>query len=329
MNVIDKPLTENLKIPQLGARPEVDVAADLAPRETDSNSWLTIGHFEADGHTLDYMFQLLAVAIPGIGNQYASIISVTDETTGFYYSQAEIYPASEVEVAEGRLDISVPNGYLGGDWDKMQIRREAPGIVLDTEVAALGYPIYSKTTGRFPMLGTTMHHFDVPYMRTTGALTIEGRRYDVTGRGYTWFDRGWQNANPDPGANIKISWMGICLDNGEAISVYDSDVPGYEESWAMVLHPDGSQAFTLTEPLDASDFWHSERSGQYYPAHWVTRIPEHDAVLDITPVPREQEVVSPVPMLHRYQGGGVVTGVWGGQEVKGYACAYLLGRWPR
>lgn len=328
MNVVDKPLTENLKVAQQGVRPEVDVVADLLPRKFDSNSWLTIGHFEADGHTLDYIFQLLAVAIPGIGNQYASIVSVTDETTGYYYAHDEIYPASEVEVAEGRLGISVPNGYIGGDWDKMQIRREAPGIVIDIEAAAVGYPIYSKGTGRFPMLGTTMHHFDVPYMQTSGALTIEGRRYDVTGRGYTWFDRGWQNANPQ--ATIKISWMGICLDNGVAISVYDTDVPGHEESYAMVLHPDGSQAYlTLAEPLHASDFWHSERSGQYYPTHWETKIPEYDAVLDITPAPREQEVVAKVPMLNRYQGGSVVTGVWGGREVKGYACAYLLGRWPK
>lgn len=327
MSVIDRPLTENLKIAQQGARPEVDVAADLLPKWYDSNSWFMIGHFEADGHTLDYAFHLLANAIPGIGIQYASIISVTDETTGYFYAQDEIYPASEVEVAEGRLGISMPNGYLGGDWDKMRIRREAPGLVIDTETTAVGYPIYSKGTGRFRMLGIDVHHYSVPYLRTTGTLTVEGRRYDVTGQGYTWFDRGWQNHNPE--ATIKLSWLGIYLDNGEVVSLYDTDVPGQEESWATVLHPDGSQAVTQIKPLDASRFWHSERSGQYYPAHWEARIPEYDAVLDITPVPREQEVVAAVPMLHRYEAASVVTGVWGGQKVKGHACAHLIGRWVR
>src|SRR5262249_36521363 len=148
----NKPLMQNLKVAQPGARPEVDVAADLSPKEYDSNSWFVIGHFEADGHTLDYAFHLLAVAIPGTGTQYASIISVTDETTGYFYAQDEIYPASEVEVTEGRLGIRVPNGYLGGDWDKMQIYREAPGIVIDIEATAVGYPIYSKGTARFPLL---------------------------------------------------------------------------------------------------------------------------------------------------------------------------------
>lgn len=329
MNVIDKPLTENLKIAQPGARPEVDVVADLLPRESNSNSWFMTGHFEADGHTLDYVFQLLAITLPGIVDQYVSIVSVTDGTTGYYYAQDEIYPTSEVEVAEGRLGITMPNAYLGGDWDKMQIRREAPGIVIDIEASAVGYPIYSKGTGRFPLFGTTLHHYSVPYMQTIGALTVEGRRYDVTGRGYTWLDRGWQNLDPGEALNIKSSWMGIYLDNGQTISLYDTDVPGHEQSWAMVLHPDGSQAFTLTEPLDASGFWHSERSGQYYPTHWETRIPEYDAVLDITPVTREQEVVCTEPILHRYQGASVVTGVWGGQEVKGHACTYLLGGWPR
>jgi hypothetical protein len=327
MNAVDKPLTENLKIPQPGVRPEIDVVADLLPRQCNSNSWTTIGHFDADGHTLDYMFQLLAVTVPGIGDQYASFISVTDETTGYFFAQDEIYPATAVEVAEGSLGISVPNGYLGGDWDKMRIRREAPGILIDTEVTAVGYPIYSKGTGRFPMLGTTMHHFNVPYMRTAGALTIEGKRYDVSGRGYTWFDRGWRDASP--GAIGKVSWMGICLYNGVAVSLYDTDVPGYAETYAMVLHPDGSQDFTVLEPMDASGFWHSERSGQYYPTRWAARLPEFGAVLNIAAVPPEQEVVAKVPMLHRYQGGSVVTGVWGGQEVTGHACAYLLGSWPR
>jgi predicted secreted hydrolase len=327
MSLMDKPLTENLKIAQQGARPEVDVVADLLPKEYDSNSWFMIGHFEADGHTLNYAFHLLANAIPGRGTQYASIVSVTDETTGYFYAQDEIYPASRVEVAEGGLDISMPNAYLRGDWDKMRIYREAPGLVIDTETTAVGYPIYSKGTGRFRMLGIDVHHYSVPYLRTTGTLTVEGRRYDVTGRGYTWFDRGWQNHNP--AATIKLSWLGIHLDNGEVISLYDTDVPGQEESWATVLHPDGSQDFTRIEPLDASGFWHSEWSGQYYPAHWKARIPEYDAVLDITPVPREQEVVAAVPMLHRYEAASVVTGGWGGQEVKGHACAHLIGRWAR
>src|SRR5512146_3115687 len=102
MSVIDRPLTENLKIAQRGARPEVDVVRDLPPKGHDSNSWLMIGHFEMDGHILDYAFHLLASAIPGIGTQYASIISVTDQTTGYFYAHDEIYPASRVEVAEGR-----------------------------------------------------------------------------------------------------------------------------------------------------------------------------------------------------------------------------------
>lgn len=327
MSVIDKPLTENLKLAQQGARPEVDVAADLLPKAYDSNSWLMIGHFEADGHILDYAFHLLANVIPGVGTQYASIVSVTDETTGHFYAQDEIYPASQVEVAEGRLDISMPNGHLAGDWDKMRIRREAPGLVIDTETTAVGYPIYSKGTGSFRLLEIDVHHYSVPYLRTTGTLTVEGRRYDITGRGYTWFDRGWQNFNP--AATIKLSWLGIHLDNGEVISLYDTDVPGQEESWATVLHPDGSQTFTPVETLGASGFWLSERSGQYYPAHWEARIPEYDAVLDITPVPREQEVVATVPMLHRYEAASVVAGTWGGREVKGHACAHLIGRWAK
>jgi len=34
----------------------VDVAADLPPKEYDSNSWFVIGPFEADGRILDYAF---------------------------------------------------------------------------------------------------------------------------------------------------------------------------------------------------------------------------------------------------------------------------------
>ena len=325
INVIDKPLTENLKTPQLGVLPEVDVVADLLPGDYDHNSWTTFGHFEAGGHTLAHMWHLLGITVPGAGKQYASLISVTDETTGDFYTHEAIFPAAQVEVADTTFGISMPNSYLGGDWDRMRIRYEAPSFLIDTEVAAVGYPLYCKGTGRFSMAGRTMQLFNVPYMRTTGSMTVAGKRYDVTGRGYTLFERGWQYAAP--GVAGKVSWIPVKLCNGEAISFYHIDAPGYADSWAMVQHPDGSQDFIPIEPLAGSAFWHSDRSGQCYPTRLRASIPAYDAILDIAPVPREQEVVSSIPMLHRYHGSSVVTGTWGGQEVSGHALVFLVGPW--
>jgi predicted secreted hydrolase len=122
--------------------------------------------------------------------------------------------------------------------------------------------------------------------------------------------------------------MDLNLDNGDAVSLWSAMDPdtGKQRGWATILHKNGTQTATAIEPsLGASDEWVSEKSGNRYPTHWTVRIPSLRAVLDVKPSPREQEIISHIPAMTKYEGASAVTGTYNGKTVKGYCYVELVG----
>ena len=52
-----------------------------------------------------------------------------------------------------------------------------------------------------------------------------------------------------------------------------------------------------------------------------------DACLEVTPSPREQEIVSEFEFLHKYEGASSVKGTYKGKETTGYCYVELVGPW--
>jgi hypothetical protein len=47
----------------------------------------------------------------------------------------------------------------------------------------------------------------------------------------------------------------------------------------------------------------------------------------VVPTPREQEIVSKIPMLHKYEGASSMHGTYGGKDVTGVGYVELVGVW--
>ena len=77
--------------------------------------------------------------------------------------------------------------------------------------------------------------------------------------------------------------------------------------------------------LGARDIWHSEKSGVRYPTRWIVRIPAIDAELEVVPSPREQEFISQVPAMNKYEGASTMSGTWRGKPAKGFGYVELVG----
>ena len=57
------------------------------------------------------------------------------------------------------------------------------------------------------------------------------------------------------------------------------------------------------------------------------KIPDLDAVLEVTPVTTEQEIVSTAVERSKYEGASAVSGVYRGKETAGYCYVELVGVW--
>jgi predicted secreted hydrolase len=312
-----------------GVGPLVDAVKDLPiKRDYSVNSWFVTGHFTAEGHAISCLYHVMVMATPDGQRVIQSVASITDETTGWYSAGDIVLPyKGEGETADG-IDYRLPNGEMQITPGAIHAKAMLKNGSLDLQMTPTSPTLYNGGTGIFPLLGMTIHEYSVPAMKATGSITMDGKTYKIDGNG--WFDRQWQNDAPAGSPEMRWSWMGLRLDNGDSISLwsaFDSAI-GKERAWATVLHKDGSQTVAAVEPsLGATDKWTSKESGNTYPTRWSVTIPALNIRLAVTPAPRRQEIISVVPFLTKYEGAATASGSAGGKPIKGYGYVELVGVW--
>jgi predicted secreted hydrolase len=298
------------------------------------NSWFAIGHFEVADQILNYLYHLMILPVPGVGQVLQGVVSITNESTGWYRGDDVIVPLEQASIGQEGFDIALSNGRIHGNLHNLHVEAQlADGSgQIDVQLRLASPVILNAGTGIFPMVGTAFHQYSVPRLNTSGVIRIEDQSYQV--EGVSWFDRQWQHEPSGPAGDslnaLKWSWMDINLDNGDAISLWSGadQIGAAERAWATILHADGSQSVAAIEPsLGARDYWRSEASGAYYPTQWTVKIPAFAAELEVTPQPRYQEIVSQQPLLHKYEGASQIIGTWLGQAVSGFGYVELVGVW--
>ena len=322
-------------------KPVVYPETDLACKpEFQANSWFAIGHFEKDGHVLNWLFHMMIVAVP-VGKFFNANFSVTDETTGEYYAKDHIYPMFRCKISEGQtangksFSLECPCGKMSGDMNELHIQAEMPNAKVDCVMRRTGPIIYNAGTGSFmTFLGGCVQQFSMPHLESSGKLTIGNNTYDISGD--SWFDRQWQFSPEEQKkmhmhSNWKWGWRDLNLDNGETISVWEMYDLSKDSTtcWGTILHADGSQEVVDIIPMskNCSNIWTSKKSRQKYPTKFIIRIPKKNAVLDVeTDIP-QQEIVSSLSMLNKYEAACKVSGTYEGKAVSGYTYVELLGKW--
>ena len=318
-----------------GVGPLLQPAEDILWKpEYAVNSWFAIGHFVIDGEVINYLYHLMVLPVPGAGSVLQGVVSITNQTTGWYRGDDVIIPLQQADIAKDYFDIKLSNGRIHGSLQSLHVEAQlADGSgSVDVQLTLASPIIFNGGTGIFPMVGTSFHQYSVPRLTTQGTIRIEDKVYTVDG--VSWFDRQWQHEPAGPAGeslnDLKWSWMDINLDTGDVISLWSGadKIGGKERAWATILHVDGSQSVAAIDPtLGATDYWRSEQSGAYYPTRWTVTIPALDAVLEVLPQPRYQEIVSKQPLLHKYEGASQITGRWLGQDVTGFGYVELVGVW--
>lgn len=314
------------KLENTGVGSFLDPIKDLnVKKDYTVNSWFIAGNTESEGHKISYLYHLMLLNFDKQNPMVVSVISITDETTGWYYGEDKVYPISATSIANDKFDITVPNGKITGDLNKMHVEAQMPYGKINVDLEGYGGVLYNGGTGVFPLLEMNINQYSIPDYRTTGTLQLENKTYKIE-NGKTWFDRQWQMQ----GAVIpgKWSWMDINLDNGDVISLWKSENFDNKKivAWATILHKDGTQSTMPIEILESNN-WTSEKSKQTYPTYWIVKIPDYNAVLEVIPTPQKQEIVSVIPFLHKYEGASSIKGTYRNQKVSGFGYVELVGEW--
>lgn len=333
---IDTALAQGMPSPQAQAQlaapgngsgvPFLVSAADLAAKQgVAQDSWFVISHLKAGDRTLDLMVHYIRLTPPKGEPFVQAIVSLLDSATGKYLSDEKIYPVSASRFASDKLDVQTPSGTMSGSADAVRVTGKFDRLSLDLQLAPKGPLLANLGTGLLPFFGDINYEYAMPNMATRGTVTLDGKSASVTGQ--SWLDRQWGNMAPSFWAQRKWSWMGITLDNGSYISLWDIVFQSKSNAFATLLHPDGRHEIVAVEPLakTAENAWKSS-TGHRYPTHWTIKVPQLSGTLVVVPKLREQEIVSPMG-VHKYEGASAVSGTLLGKRVKGRAVVEMVGDW--
>lgn len=247
---------------------------------------------------------------------------VTDLGSGEAHPHSVYHDLDRVTIAEGGLDLRSPTASFSGSSDERMRVTAAVGdsAGLDLELRPRSPVLRNCGTASFPLAGATTWQYSVPALETTGTVTIDGTTFTVEGD--SWYDRQWFDREPTDLPGLRFTWLGICLDNGDNLSLWDLTVADpHGGTWATIAHPDGSHSITPVVPVaqDAAGLWASE-SGNEYPARWTVKIPRFGAMLEVT-----QTRLHEVPGGSFYTGVLDITGSYQGESVSGYGFCDLVG----
>lgn len=319
----------------------VNPKTDLANKEGyQANSWFAIGHFEENGHTLNWLYHIIITKM-GPLHVYDSNFSMYDETTGEYHYEDKIFKKFQCEVKEtdtpaGKgFSVSCPMGTISGDPDHIHVKATMKNGSIDCDMKRTRDYIYNAGTGSFEtFMGGRVQQFSMAHMDSTGTYQMGDKTYTI--HGDSWFDRQWQFSKEEQKtmhmhSDWKWVWMDLNLDNGETISLWDmNDLKNNSvKTWGTILHAGDTQEVVEIEPISKgeSDYWTSPDSKNKYPTRFIVRIPSKNAELHVETAIKEQEIVCKMPLFTKYESGNKVTGTYEGKDVSGYCYVELLGKW--
>jgi predicted secreted hydrolase len=295
----------------------VHLPADQAAHpNVDQDWWYVVGHLNAHGHRFGYEVQIVDSKAP------QTLIAITDETTGAYYTQSQDYSPDQTSFSTTTLDVRAPSATLSGPMNAMHLHAKLPAGEINLTLSAQGPALYNNGTGLMPFLSGTSYYYSLPSLASQGTLTEDHHTYPVTGE--SWLDRQW--GTWDWTAAQKWTWMALQLSNGDRVDLWDLFDKSGEVHYATVLHPDGTEEIVAVDPLadGTSGFWTSPTTGKRYGTRWTVKIPALNARLTVTAQPKGQEIQADGGI---FEGASSITGQYQGKPVNGHAYVEQLGNW--
>jgi predicted secreted hydrolase len=163
-------------------------------------------------------------------------------------------------------------------------------------------------------------------MSVAGTLAVNGQPLAVTGQ--AWMDHQWGNFLSLAGAGWD--WYSLQLTNNTEYMLYIiRDAQKRPISvFGTAVAPDGAASEIASSDIhiQATGEWRSPVTGGVYPSGWIITIPSQSLSLSVTPLLRDQELVTTCSTGVAYWEGAVAIADTGGaQSAAGVGYVELTG----
>lgn len=181
--------------------------ADLIAKEgTDQDLWWLISHLESEGQALNVVVQCLLVAIPSQEDQetvIATIVAVDPASSNPHISEQTFFPV--VTACRTLFDVRTPTYTFGGNSETIHMTGTVSCVQIDLTLKYEEPFLANTGADLFPLQDGLSYQYAFTNMKTQGSMTINGKRYEVTGS--TWFDRQWETVDPEIWIDKRWSWI--------------------------------------------------------------------------------------------------------------------------
>ncbi len=227
---------------------------------------------------------------------------------------------------EGSLKIHLLHWSARMEGKAIRLEARDGTMVCSLELEPRKPPVLHGTGGisrKGPGRGQTSYYASLTALDTRGTLLLDGRSIRVSG--LSWFDHEFGSNQLTP-EQSGWDWFSLHLDDGRDLMVYlirRSDGTVEPDSSGTLVERDGTSRHLGLKEIDVQvlDRWKSPKSGALYPSGWRIRIAQARIDVKITPLLKEQELVTGGSTGITYWEGAVEgTGQSGGRPVttRGY-----------
>ena len=176
--------------------------------------------------------------------------------------------------------------------------------------------------------GQASWYYSLPSIPVSGRL-IQPDGLTLTVSGQAWMDHEFGSSQLGA-AQVGWDWFSVALDDGAALMAYQlrrADGSADSTSSASLALVDGSIDHVSSDGLvvRALDTWTSPDTGIVYPSGWELRLPDHELTLRVTPLLRDQELVTTATGVTYWEGLCRFEGERRGAPVRGEGYVELVG----
>jgi predicted secreted hydrolase len=310
-------------------------------------SWFIVANLDSAGQRIGLQLQF-QIQTPPAGAEVVQLdVVLVNETAGISRNFEYLYRREQVELSADRMSIRTPELTFSADRKGCTVRARGKDARIDITTTTAAPPVLMNGQGQFFFIDVSeQYEFAFPAMPTTGTVVLDTVTYPVTGT--SWLDRQWGalpgvfaagpgDGPPAPGADggpppevMNWIWTNPQLDNGVNVAAAQIRDMINDKIYIMLtaVHPDGTHVVVpRIEPVEMSEYWNSPATGHRYPTRCVFRAPQIGTELTVEVPYKQQEIVSSVDILTKFEGSATVTGTYQGQRVTGHAFLELVGNW--
>jgi predicted secreted hydrolase len=310
------------------------------------DSWFLVSNLDSAGQRIGFQVHFLIQSLPTGASVVQLNVVVVNETAGVSRNFEYLYQLEQIELSADRMYINTPELTFSGDRNGCAVRVTGQDARIDITTTTAAPPVLMNGQGQFYFLDLDeQYEFAFPAMPTTGTVVIGEVNYEVSGA--SWLDRQWGGlpgvfaaglsggapalgADGPPPKVMNWIWSNPQLDNGVNVAVAQIRDMINNKIYLVLtaVHPDGTHVVVpRMEPVEMGEYWTSPATGHRYPTRCVFRAPQIDTELIVEVPYKQQEIVSAVDILTKFEGTASFTGTYQGQPVTGYGYLELVGNW--